>query len=117
MGTDCGMWLRDSFFYKTESGEKIVEVRLFDVKRQKLKVGNVIRFLKMSDAKDFVDTRIVGLFRFDSFGELFGKFGGNYYGKDVEYDVEDFIRGCRKYYSKEKELEFGVLAIKIEVIK
>ena len=117
MRIDCEMRLRDFPFDRIESGEKIVEIRLFDVKRQKLKVGDVVRFLKRSNVKDFVDTRIVGLFRFDSFGELFGEFGGDRYCKDVEYDVEDFVRGCRKYYSKEKELEFGVLAIKIEVIK
>ena len=117
MKIDFEMRLHDSPFKRVELGKKTIEVRLLDEKRRLLKVGNVIRFRRRFNSTDFVDVQVVDLLKYNSFKDLFLNYGAKFYGLSINYSCEEFIKGCRKFYSIKKEREFGVLGIKFKLIK
>ena len=116
MKIDWEMHLNERNFFKIKRGEKIFEARLFDEKRSMIKVGDVIRF-HLRDAGDFFDAGVVGLNKYDSFAEMFFDLGPEVFGCSNDYCEENFVFNCRKFYSEEDEKRFGVLGIRLEVLK
>lgn len=107
------MNLHDDPFNLIKSGTKTIELRLNDLKRQKIKVGDLIEFTnRVTDEK--MTVKVVDLFKFDSFSELYKNFDkvSMGYREDEEADSSDM----ELYYSKEEQEKYGVLAIKIEKI-
>lgn len=107
------MNLHDDPFNLIKSGTKTIELRLNDLKRQKIKVGDLIEFTnRVTDEKMIV--KVVCLFKFDSFRELYKNFDkvSMGYREDEDADPSDM----ELYYSKEEQGKYGVLAIKIEKI-
>jgi len=60
---EYSMKLLESPYEIIASGKKIIEIRLFDEKRQKLHVGDIIEFSKLPDLKDKVKVEIVALLK------------------------------------------------------
>jgi len=116
MKIDYEMRLHENPFYKIKSGKQKIEGRLFDLKRQKFKVGNVIRVYLRPEEKEFFDIRIVELKRYGSFRDMFLDLGPIVFWREEDCRVEDFILAYRKYYSEEAERELGVLGIRVEVL-
>lgn len=97
------------------TGQQIVEVRLFDEKRKKLAIGDTIVFRRL-DGKGEVRVLVRGLLRFDSFRDLF-VFVPKEYLHHANLTVEEQVQRMRRYYSEDEEKKFGVLAIYFEVIR
>ncbi len=106
------MRLHPSPFEEIKSGEKTIELRLFDEKRQKIKVGDVIVFTS-TEGNGEIRAVVVCLHRFESFEELYRalpllKCG--YTEKDVDTaspaDME-------LYYSKDEQKKYGVVGIEL----
>ena len=97
------MKLLESPYERIASGKKVIEIRLFDEKRQKLNVGDIIEFSKLPDLKDKVKVEIVALLRYKSFEDLVNDFGMEYYGYPKDYSINDFVNSIYTIYSKEKE--------------
>jgi len=110
------MKLLESPYDRISSGKKIIEIRLFDEKRQKLNVGDIIEFSKLPDSEDKVKVKIVALLRYKSFRDLVNDFGMEYYGYLKDYSVDEFVNSIYTIYSKEKEQQYGVLGIKIKLL-
>jgi len=117
MKIDYEMRLNENPFCKIRSGEQVFEGRLFDLKRRRVVVGNVIRFYLLSEEQKFFDVRVVELRKYDSFREMFLDLGPGVFGREDCCGVDDFVLAYRKYYSEEREVEFGVLGIGLEVIR
>lgn len=99
-------------FDKIKSGEKIIEIRLYDEKRKRIKIGDRIAFTKATSNERIV-VEVVNLHRFATFRELYQKFSPDICGSSYD-SIEDRLTDTFKdYYTKEQELEFGVLAIEI----
>jgi ASC-1-like (ASCH) protein len=113
--TEHIMHLSNEPFEWIKSGKKSVEIRLFDEKRKKLKICDIIVF-KKTDGNEEIKTRIKGLLRFNSFRDLFLFIPKKYLGHE-SLDLEEQILRMRRYYSEEDEKKYGVLAIWFEVIK
>ena len=97
-----------------ERGTKTIEMRLFDEKRQKINVGDIIEFT--NDAtKETLEAKVLNLHRYKTFGELYLKFEKEKLG----YESDEIAKpeDMEQYYSKEKIEEFGVVGIEIEVIR
>ncbi|MDR2770282.1 MAG: hypothetical protein LBB08_02425 [Rickettsiales bacterium] len=95
-------------FQKIKSGMKDVELRLYDEKRQRLNIGNLITFTD-GVAGEQLSRRIVGLCRFKDFRTLVENLGFvrcGYIAKPDNPDIE-----MEKYYSKEDIKKFGPFAI------
>ncbi len=61
------MKLHTKYFNKIKAGEKKIEVRLFDDKRKKISVGDIIQFQDASDSRRIVNTEVVGLLHYNNF--------------------------------------------------
>lgn len=95
-------------------GKKTLELRLFDEKRQKLMVGDTIRFSKLPDLSDKLLVEIIGLHRYESFDELLTEIGLDYLGHDKTKN--EVLNSLQKIYTPEQEKKYGVLGIQITLI-
>ena len=109
------MKLKEPYYSKIQSGEKIYEIRLNDEKRQVMSVGDVIVFRKEPELLETVQTEILDLIHFKSFEELVNSLALNDIGFDG-YDKDNVIDVYHSIYSAEQENKYGVLAIKLKVI-
>lgn len=101
-------------FEKIANGQKIIESRLFDEKRQLISIGDEIEFSQNDDSKKVVKTRVKDLYRQDSFENLFSDLPLEYFcGVSKEFLLEEISQ----FYSKEEQKKYGVVGIKIELQK
>src|SRR3989339_455171 len=64
------MRLHNKPFKLIENGQKIIEIRLNDKKRQLLQVGDVIEFLNRKTYKK-INVKVIDLLCYNTFDELF----------------------------------------------
>jgi ASC-1-like (ASCH) protein len=57
-------------FDEIARGGKTIELRLFDEKRQQMRIGDKLQFVDRRDEQNIITTQIVGLVRAASFAEL-----------------------------------------------
>ncbi len=100
----------------TAYGQKIYEGRLNDEKRQLIHIGDVIVFKREPELVDSFKTIVKDLIYFDSFEEMAKTLPLKQVGFEKETPNE-VVKIYHKFYSLEDEKKYGVVAIKIEVIK
>ena len=105
------MKLMDDPFKRILSGDKSVEIRLYDEKRRKIKEGDIIEFRNI-DTAETLNVKVIKLYVFDSFNELFNKLDSSKFGCDIE-TLNNLIY---KIYTKEEEKEYGVVGIEIKAM-
>jgi ASC-1-like (ASCH) protein len=88
--------------------KKKLEIRLYDKKRKKIKLGQIIKILERGSNRHLF-IKVMGLSRFPNFNTLFSIL------KDKTNSSDKKI--LEKIYSKSKEIKYGVLAIHFELIK
>ena len=110
------MKLHASPFAMIASGEKTIELRLYDEKRRQISVGDTIRFSDINDASKTLLTKVKELFVFDSFDELYKLLPLTECGYTADSVRTASPEDMRKYYTPEQEKKYGVLGIRIEVI-
>ena len=109
------MKLQPEYFDFILNGTKRIEIRLNDEKRQQIKIGDTIKFLKEPELEETFNARVTGLLRYNSFDDMF---------KDFEIEIlsdksmtkEELISVLEQFYTKEKQEKYGVLGIRIELI-
>lgn len=109
------MKLFEEPFELIKTGEKIVEIRLNDEKRQKIKIGDHIVFFKLPDGNDSLTVRVLGLFHYGSFEQLYRDIPFRYFGREG-MPMEKMLEGTYAIYTKNQETQYGVLGIRIELI-
>ena len=110
------MKLNQEPFRKIAEGSKTVELRLFDVKRRGLDIGDDIIFYNLSDESEKLAVRVKALYRYGSFEELFSEISPERCGNPKGMSIKEAAEGMKKYYTEEQIQLYGVLGIKIEVI-
>ena len=105
------MKLNQSPFDRIKNGTKTVEFRLYDEKRSKIKIGDQIEFAKLPDLQETILVDVIDLYREDKFETLFRKLIDN------EDEIKRKTTSMYQYYSPEEEQQYGVLGIKISLIK
>lgn len=106
------MKLKDGPFKSIKSGSKVVELRLYDEKRSKIEVGDVIEFTNIIDG-EILDVDVVSLYRYNSFEDLYKDFDKRSLG--YKEDEEASYRDMEEYYSKEEQDKYGVVGIGIRL--
>lgn len=101
-------------YEKIINGEKIIESRIFDAKRSIINVGDDIIFSQNEDSSQTMKTKVIALYRYPSFEKLFSDFPSSYFGGDGK---ESLLEEIGKFYSEEDQNTYGVIGIKIEVLK
>ncbi|MBW3020968.1 ASCH domain-containing protein [Candidatus Woesearchaeota archaeon] len=107
------MHLYDEPYERIRKGTKKLEVRLNDEKRQKVQIGDKIIFYKQNGG--FISTKVINLYKYNSFMELFDNINLNLLGYDSETDKNELVKRMRKYYTEEQEEKYGVLGIEIKL--
>ena len=106
------MGLQLKYFEKIASGEKTVECRLFDEKREMIKVGDLIEF-KNSKNQNIIKTKVIEVIRSKTFSRLIDQVGLAAVGAS---DKKTFLAELNQFYSADQERELGVLGIKIKIL-
>ncbi|MDE2144952.1 MAG: ASCH domain-containing protein [Patescibacteria group bacterium] len=101
-------------FEKIVSGEKVIESRLYDEKRQQVNPGDQIEFTSNDDSSRKVVTTVKALYRYPDFESMFSDFPPSYFGGASK---EELLRGIGAFYSKEEQIKYGVIGIKIGLVK
>ena len=99
-------------FDKIANGQKVIESRLFDEKRQTINIGDEIEFSQNDDSTKTVKTKVRALYRYGSFDCLFADFPPEYFGGT---SGESLIEEIGRFYSKEEQTKYGVVGIRIEL--
>lgn len=103
-------------FFRIKEGKKVIEVRLFDEKRQKVQIGDEIEFSLIDNPDEKVAVRVVGLSRFETFRDLYSSFDHRKFGHPEGTTLEEQVRNIRECYSKEEEMKYGTLGIHIKLL-
>ncbi len=91
---------------------KTIESRLFDEKRQKIKIWDEITFVSRGNW-DILNTEVLKLYKANTFLEL---------SKIINLDKtwtnnkKDFLKSLEIYYTKEKQENFWVIGIEFKLI-
>lgn len=100
-------------YKKIASGTKVIESRLFDEKRQQIKIGDQIIFSENDNPENGVTTKVVGLLRYQTFKELFADHDPSLFG---ENNRDFLLSQIKQFYSDEDEQKYGVVAIRLKVV-
>ena len=104
--------LQPKYYNFILKGTKRIELRLYDEKRQNIKLGDTIKFLKEPELKEFFDVKVIGLIRYNSFEELINDFDINILA-DISVSKKELINELNKFYTKDDQKKYGVLGIRI----
>lgn len=107
--------LHPDIFLLVKDGKKDVEVRLNDEKRQKLKVGDKLVFLKRPDEVEKVEAVVEELKYFNNFFEV-----ADYYTMErihrPELTKDEYVNDMQRFYSEEEQNKYGVVCIKYKKV-
>lgn len=109
------MKLQPEYYDYILKGTKRIEIRLFDEKRRKIKIDDTIRFLKEPKLNESFNVKVIDLSRFNNFEEMFEKFDISVLA-DKSITKDELIKKLEQFYTKEKQMQYGVLGIKIELL-
>ena len=107
------MTLDAEYFEKIANGTKTVELRLYDEKRRKIKIGDIILFSKRgSDAR--LRAEVTNLYLAPTFAELLSD--GALLARALPcVGFCEAVELMRRFYTAQEELELGTLGIEIKL--
>ncbi len=108
------MKLKNDPFERIKSGKKIIEIRLYDEKRRKIKENDYIEFTNLENG-ELIKVKVIKLHLFNTFKELFDNFDNSYFGHDKNEEIS--YERMYDYYTREEEKELGVVGIEIKLVK
>ena len=106
------MKLNPAPFEQIKSGEKTIELRLYDEKRKKIEAGDTIIFTNTKTGEQIRKTVKV-LHRFDSFAELYQTMPLLQCGYTAEDVDTAHPSDMEQYYSAEEQEKYGVVGIEL----
>lgn len=106
------MKLQQGSFESMRSGQKIIEIRLYDEKRREVMLGDIIVFKRQPEQTEIVRAEVTGLLRYRTFIDLANDFPASCFG---HANKENLLKFIYAFYTKEQEQQYGVLGIRIRV--
>ena len=110
------MKLHDQPFAMIRSGQKDIELRLYDEKRQQIQVGDTLVFCRSRAPQETLSATVVALHRFPSFAALYEALPLDRCGYLPEELDTATAADMDLYYSPEKQALYGVVGIEIRLI-
>ncbi len=107
------MNLQPRFYDYIKNGTKRIELRLFDEKRQKIQLGDIIEFSALEN--ESLKAEVIGILRYRTFAELFEDFDISVLADD-SMTKDELLGILGEFYTPEKQKEFGVVGIRIKVL-
>lgn len=109
------MKLQANYFDYILYGTKRIELRLNDEKRRNISVNDIIVFKKEPLLNEEIKARVTDIFKYDTFTELIDEFDISVLADKTATKAE-LLSDLEKFYTKEKQKEYGVIGIKIELV-
>ena len=109
------MKLQPQYYNYILNGTKRIEIRLYDEKRQQIKIGDIIKFIKEPNLDESIEAKVIGLIRYNSFSEMFKDFDISLLA-DKRITKDELINALEQFYTKEEQQKYGVLGIRIELL-
>lgn len=97
------------------NGQKTIELRLNDEKRQKIKVGDMIEF-SQTETGEKLTAEVIALHKFDFFAELYQKLPLLKCGYTESDITTAKPEDMNLYYTPEQQEKYGVLGIELKVL-
>lgn len=107
------MHLDNESFILVKEGKKMVLLRLYDVKRRSIALGEVL-VLENRLNKEKINVKVVGINKFNDFKEVYDNYDKSLLGYE-EGTIASF-KDMEKYYTKDDILKYKVVAIEIELV-
>ena len=109
--------LKSSPFEKIQNKTKTIELRLYDEKRKQIQVGDIIEFIQLDNPNHRLEAKVTGLYVFDSFEQLYKSLPLTECGYTIDTVKDADPKDMEAYYPKEKQKQYGVVGIQIEVLQ
>ena len=106
------MQLQPSPFEMIRNGTKTIELRLYDEKRRKIRIGDTISFTN-TESKEVLNVTVLELSVFDSFETLYRQLPLSVCGYTEEELDTASPDDMNAYYSREMQQKYGVVGIRI----
>jgi len=106
------MKLKEQYFECIKNGKKEYEIRLNDEKRRKIKIGDFIEFQKEPYLDDKIIVMVEDLIYYKNFNELLNNINIKFLAPSF-VSKEMLSLDLERFYSKEKQNKYGVVAIKL----
>ena len=106
------MQLQPSPFERIRNGTKTIELRLYDEKRRKIRIGDTISFTN-TVTKEILSVKVLELSVFDSFDTQYSQLPLSECGYTEEELDTASPDDMDAYYSKEMQRKYGVVGIRI----
>lgn len=109
------MKLHSAPFEEIKSGNKTIELRLFDEKRQQLKAGDPIEFTNIATGET-LRAVVVKLHLFPSFEELYESLPLLQCGYTAQTVAQAAPSDMEAYYSAVEQKKYGVVGIELSLL-
>lgn len=110
------MNLTPAAMQEIRTGNKTIELRLNDEKRKQISVGDTIKLINTEDSNDTLRVKVVDLFLFSSFAELYDNLPLLNCGYNEDNINTASPDDMEMYYSREKQNKYGVVGIEISLL-
>lgn len=107
--------LDEKYYNYILHGTKRIELRLNDEKRKLMNIGDTLIFYKQPMLKESFKSKIIDFLYFDSFNEALSNIPFELIA-DKNDSKDNLINDLNRIYSKEKQENYGVLGIKLELL-
>ena len=107
------MSLRPEYYEMVRSGEKDIELRLYDEKRRRMRNGDTVLIYNAQNHNDYIRAKIVRLHIAKSFADLVTKISMPRTGFA---SLNALMSAIEKFYDTEMESKYGIVGIELEVI-
>lgn len=105
--------VQEKYYNLLKAGQKTIELRLYDKKRQAIKVGDTIEFTNLSDSLNKFQAKVIQLHQAKDFAALCEKIDCHKAGMNTNGEL---IKVLEEFYSLERQKEFGVVGIEVKKI-
>lgn len=105
--------LQPKYFDFMKEGTKRIELRLYDEKRSRIELGDIIKFSKSENDK--LKAEAIGLLRYNSFKDLFEDFDISILA-DASMTKDELLDVLSEFYAPEKQSEYGVVGIRLKIL-
>lgn len=112
--THC-MNLEPSVFFKIANGNKTIELRLNDEKRQKINIGDTIEF-RCGEINSVIFAEVIKLYKFPDFEQLYKVLPLEKCGYSENDLKTAHYTDMERYYTKDQIKKYGVLGIEVDKI-
>lgn len=104
--------VKEKYYNLLKDKKKTIELRLYDEKRQAIKIGDTIEFSDYSKPNDKFLAKVINLHRADNFAALCQKIDCSAAGFAAN---DELLEVLEEFYSSKQQQEYGVVGIEIKI--